>query len=270
VARRSRLAVLGGHGFIARHVAAALPADDVLVLPHPVAREGALPPDVSAVLWGGRHPTLGTPAWRLDDEPELHAARLAAARGLPFLTLGTRKVYAPKRDPFREDDPTGPVDRYGEQKLAIEQALLDVSGDCLLTRLRLSNVFGHEPGRPTFVGRMVTTLAADGEIRFDMNPFTRRDFIPAEFAGHAIAALLRAPPGGIVNVGSGIALECGRLALWLIEGRGAGRLVCASPDERDAFALDVGRMRDLTGVVVDERAIRAACLAVGRDAGRRG
>jgi hypothetical protein len=29
-------------------------------------------------------------------------------------------------------------------------------------------------------------------------------------------------------------------------------------------------MRDLTGVVVDEPAIRAACLAAGRDAGHRG
>jgi hypothetical protein len=88
---------------------------------------------------------------------------------------------------------------------------------------------------------MLTTLAAEGEIRFDMSPFTRRDFVPAEVAGRAVAALLRAPPGGIVNIGSGVALECGRLALWLIEGRGAGRLVCASPDERDTFALDVGR-----------------------------
>jgi nucleoside-diphosphate-sugar epimerase len=73
---------------------------------------------------------------------------LAAGRGLPFLTLGTRKVYAhPRPAPLREDDPTGPTDRYGEQKLAIEQALLAILGDRLLTRLRLSNVFGHEPGR---------------------------------------------------------------------------------------------------------------------------
>jgi hypothetical protein len=29
------------------------------------------------------------------------------------------------------------------------------------------------------MGRMLTTLAAEGEIRFDMSPFTRRDFVPA-------------------------------------------------------------------------------------------
>ena len=46
--------------------------------------------------------------------------------------------------------------------------------------------------------------------------------VPAETAGTAIANLLRNLPGGIVNVGSGLALECGCLALWLIEGRGGG------------------------------------------------
>ena len=74
------------------------------------------------------------------------------------------------------------------------------------------------------MGRMLHHAREPGEIRFDMSPFTRRDFIPVETAGRAIAALLQTPPGGIVNVGSGIALECGRLALWLLEGFGRGRL----------------------------------------------
>ena len=64
----------------------------------------------------------------------------------------------------------------------------------------------------------------------------------------------------------GLALECGCLALWLIEGRGGGHLVCEDWAERDPFALDVGWMRGLTGVAVDETSIRAACLVVGRAA----
>ncbi len=252
-----------GRGFIVRAIAAALPPEDVIVLPHASVREGALPAGIDAVLWGGRHPALGTPDWRLEDEAELAAARLAAARGLPFLTLGTRKVYAPSPAPLREDAPLGPADRYGEQKLAIEEALLSILGD-RLTRLRLSNLFGREHGRMTFMGRMLMTLAAEGQIRFDTSPFTRRDFVPVEKAGAAIAALLRRPPGGVVNVGSGVALECGRLALWLIEGRGSGRLVCESWEERDAFVLDVERLRLLTlAGVCGPAEIRAACLALG-------
>jgi UDP-glucose 4-epimerase len=204
-----------GRGFIATAVAATLPPDQRLILPHDAVRAGELPPGVGAVLWGGRHPALGTAGWRIEDELEITAARLAAARGLPFVSLGTRKVYAPSPEPLGEVMPVGPTDRYGEQKLAIETALQDMLGE-RLTRLRLANLFGHEPGRTTFAGRMLATLVANGEIRFDMSPFTRRDFIPVEAAGRAIAALLRDPPGGIVNVGSGIPLECGRSMEWTV------------------------------------------------------
>jgi dTDP-4-dehydrorhamnose reductase/UDP-glucose 4-epimerase len=258
-----------GRGFIATAVAAALPPGTLVVLPHDAVRANDLPPGIDAVLWGGRHPALGTPDWRLEDELELDAARLAAARGLPFLSLGTRKVYAPSGKPLREDMPVGPTDRYGEQKLAIETALSDILGE-RLTRLRLANLFGYEPGRTTFAGRMLATLTTAGEIRFDMSPFTRRDFLPVEAAGRAIAALVRRPPGGIVNVGSGEALECGRLALWLLEGFGRGRLVCERWEERDVFVLDVRRLRELTGLGCTLADLRHACLAVGRLAARSG
>ncbi len=256
-----------GRGFIATAVAATLPPDQRLTLPHEAVRAGELPPGVGAVLWGGRHPALGTADWRLDDELEIAAARLAAARCLPFVSLGTRKVYAPSPEPLGEVMPVGPTDRYGEQKLAIETALQDMLGE-RLTRLRLANLFGHEPGRTTFAGRMLATLVANGEIRFDMSPFTRRDFIPVEAAGRAIAALLRDPPGGIVNVGSGIPLECGRLALWLLEGFGGGRLVCERWEERDAFVLDVARLNRVTGLGCTAADLRNACLTIGWTAAR--
>lgn len=264
-APRRRLLILGSGGFVARAVVAALPPGEVLALPHAGVLDGELPPDIAAVLWGGRHPALGTADWRLGDEPELRAARLAADRALPFLSLGTRKVYAPAPGTLREDGPLGPTDRYGEQKLAVEEALAAILGE-RLTRLRLSNIVGFEPGRTTFAGRMLTTLAGEGLIRFDVSPFTRRDFLPAEAAGRAIADLLRDPPGGVVNVGSGLALECGRLALWLIEGFGRGRLVCEDPEERDAFVLAVGHLRRLTGLAWGEDDVRDACLAIGRAA----
>ena len=39
----------------------------------------------------------------------------------------------------------------------------------------------------------------------------------------------------------------GRLALWLIEGYGRGRLVVESPDERDSFVLDTRNLKALLG-----------------------
>ena len=58
---------------------------------------------------------------------------------------------------------------------------------------------------------------------------------------------MRAPARGVLNLGSGVALPVGRLALWLIEGFGRGRLVVESPEERDSFVLDTRNLKALLG-----------------------
>ena len=60
--------------------------------------------------------------------------------------------------------------------------------------------------------------------------------------GPGLARNAAAPPGGVLNVGSGIALPTGRLALWVLEGYGRGELVIEVPREHDAFVLDVTRL----------------------------
>ena len=141
---------------------------------------------------------------------------------------------------------------------------LDATLGQLLTRLRLANIFGFEPGRAGFMGRMIDGLLATGEIRFDMSPFTRRDFLPVDLAGQMIARLLAQPPGGVVNVGSGVGLPTGQLALWVIEAYGRGRLVIDDPAERDSFVLDTGRCNALTGLSCPLQRLRDAAAAVGR------
>ncbi len=253
--------VTGAGGFIGRAIAAALgPA--ALPTSH---RASALPTtnvDITAVVHAGRDPRFGQPDYRSDDDAELAIARFAAARDLPFVTLGTRKVYAPAEGPLAEEAPLGPSDHYGAQKLALEQALDAILGP-RLTRLRLANIFGHERGRKSFLGMMIDRLETTDTINFDMSPFVQRDFLPVETAAAAIAKLTGDPPGGIVNIGSGIPLEVGRLALALIEGRGRGRLLVTDPRHHDAFTLEVGRMRELTGIATDRDAILATAAAVG-------
>jgi len=217
---------------------------------------------VRTAVWCGRDPRLGGEGWRLDDNAELAFARACAAAGVHLLSLGTRKVYAPSSAPLAEDAPLGPADGYGRQKLELERALHGVLG-ARLTRLRLANVFGWEPGRRTFMGQMLTGLAKEGEIRFDMSPFTRRDFLAVEDAARLIAALAADPPGGIVNVGSGRALETGRLALALIRGYGRGRLVMERAEERDAFALDTRRLFWRTGMAVEAGRVEEAAFGIG-------
>lgn len=261
------LLLIVGRGFIGRAVAAACPAGGARAVGHEAVDAPDLLAGVSAVLYAGRHPALGSDAWSLAEDRELHLARRTADAGFPFLSLGTRKVYAPSPAPLRETDPVGPVDRYGRQKLALEEALAGILGP-RLTRLRLANIFGYErePGRATFLTAALAGLAERGEIRFDMSPFVARDFLPVELAARWIAGLARRPPGGVVNLGSGVALPTGRLALWLIEGFGRGRLVVESPEERDPFVLDTGRLRQLlpeAGACTAED-LRDRCLDLGR------
>jgi len=254
-----------GRGFLGRAIAAALGPEGRLV-GHEAIADPAILDGVESVVWAGRHPALGTSAWRIEEDLEPVFARRAAERGLAFTSLGTRKVYAPSPNPLREDDPLGPTDLYGRQKLALEERLAAIPG-LQLTRLRIANVFGFErdPRRSSFCTRLLATLAEAGEVRLDVSPFTVRDFLPVEVAAGWIARLARDPPGGVLNLGSGLGTPIGRLALRVIEGFGRGRLVVESPMERDGFVLVVDRLRALLPeAVIDEPALDAAAFAVGR------
>jgi dTDP-4-dehydrorhamnose reductase/UDP-glucose 4-epimerase len=255
-----------GRGFIGSTLAAAMAGSDARLVGHDAIHEPGLLRGVATVLYAGRDPALGTAAWSLAEDDELALARHAAGARLAFLSLGTRKVYAPSTRPLTETDRVGPVDLYGQQKLALEHALAELLGP-RLTRLRLANIFGYErdPARSSFLTAALAGLAERDEIRFDMSPFVARDFLPVELCAKALAGIARRPPGGVLNVGSGIALPAGRLALWLIEGYGRGRLVIESPLERDSFVLDIGRLKSLLGGAGCTPAeLRQSCIALGR------
>ena len=69
----------------------------------------------------------------------------------------------------------------------------------------------------------------------------------------------------MLNVGSGIGLPTGRLALWILEGYGRGELVIASTEEKDAFVLDIARLAaPVRPALHASAALRDACLAIGR------
>lgn len=259
----SRVLIVG-RGFIGRALAQALPGS------HAVGHEAIDDPNllrgVDTLVYAGRHPLLGQEGWSLEADPELAFAKRAAAGRASFVSLGSRKVYGASTRPLSETDRVGPTDRYGRQKLELEHALVAILGP-RLTRLRLANIFGFErdPGRTSFLTAALDGLAMRGEIRFDMSPFVTRDFLPVQLCASWIAAVARHPPGGVLNVGSGVPLPVGRLALWLIEGFGRGRLVIEDPAERDAFVLDTRRLQGLLGGAACGRdELRASCLVLGR------
>lgn len=256
-----------GAGFIGTAIASELGPHGRLVPHGAVAENVALLHGVTAVIHAGRHPALGQAGWRIEEDVEPRIAARAADHALPFLSLGTRKVYAPSGQPLCETSPLGPTDRYGEQKLALEERLQAILGP-LLTRLRIANIIGWElvPGRGSFLGRALGTLAAEGVIRFDMDPAVPRDFLPVKTCAMWIGGLAVRPPGGVVNLGSGIALPCGDLAQAIIAGHGRGRLIVTDASHRDAFVMHTARLQSL---IPDAAITRADLLAYLHDLGRR-
>ena len=265
-----RLLVIGRNSFIARHFLEAWERPVIAVDHEAIARPDLLD-GVDRIISFARHPLLGREGYRPNTmDPDLRLAERIADRDIAYVMLSSRKVYAPSARPLLETDPVAPPGLYGRHKLAAEEALGARLGT-RLTILRLANVFGDErqAGRRTFLALSLDQLAREGRIRFDMSPFVARDFLPVQTCARLLAQIALAPPGGILNVGSGIALPTGRLALWVLEGFGRGELVIESPEERDAFVLDVGRLTRRYGPACTYEELRGRCLELGRRLARK-
>jgi UDP-glucose 4-epimerase len=261
-----QILIVGRNSFLAGQVLGVLPAERVRAVGHDAIDRPDLLDAVACVVNFARHPLLGSEHYRPESmDADLRLARRIGTREIAYVMLSSRKVYAPGARPFAETWPTGPSDAYGRAKLAAEQGVQELLGE-RLTVLRLANVFGYEriAGRRTFLAQALERLEADGEIRYDMSPFVIRDFLPVAIFASLLAQIAQAPPGGILNLGSGIGLPTGRLALWILEGFARGRLVITSPREHDAFVLDIARLRRLYGAPCSLGELRRTCLEIGR------
>ena len=262
----NRVLIVGHNSFLAGHLLQVLPAAEVRAVGHAEIERPGLLDGIGCVISFARHPLLGSERYEpATMDPDLRLAERLGARDIAYLMLSTRKVYAPASVPLAEDAPIGPLDAYGRQKLAAEEQLRARLGE-RLTILRLANIFGYErqPGRRTFLSISLDRLQSEGRIRFDMSPFVARDFLPVEHCARLLARIAAAPPGGVLNLGSGIGLPTGRLALWVIEGYGRGELVIDAPEEKDPFVLEVGRLTSLYGPPCSYDDLRESCLAIGR------
>jgi nucleoside-diphosphate-sugar epimerase len=183
--------------------------------------------------------------------PDGVVANLAERAGSRYVMISSRAVYAPRLDPpLQELEACRPSSIYGQNKLRIEQALQGLLGSRLLI-LRLANVFGGEPsGRRTFVSMALESLKTTGAVYLEMDPATKKDFVPSHVLGKAAAALIHADERGIVNIGSGVALRVDELVMRLIKVHGAGECRVTSRVRGEEFLLDNTKMRNLTGIEI--------------------
>jgi UDP-glucose 4-epimerase len=258
--------VVGRNSFLARHFLSVVETGAARAVAHDAIDHPDLLDGIGCVVSFARHPLLGRDGYRPDEmDPDLRLARVLGDRPIPYLMLSSRKVYAPSAGPLSEASPLGPTDAYGRHKLEAEERLAALVGE-RLTILRLANVFGYErtPGRHTFLSIALDRLRREGRIVLDMSPFVPRDFLPAEACARILGRIAGRPLRGILNVGSGIGLETGRLALWVIEGYGRGEVVAESPEEKDPFVLEISRLTGLYGPPTTLQEIREHCIAIGR------
>jgi nucleoside-diphosphate-sugar epimerase len=244
---RRRVAVLGGTGWVGRHVCAAAAArgDDVLV----VARRPAehirpyafVPLDlahasegrIGALLRDHRIDTVvnatdalnATDGWSRTDE-ELQALnvalvhRLLAAMGaLPrrsrIVHIGTLHEYGavPAGTLIDESVLPRPGSAYARTRLAGSQAVLEAvrAGRVDGLVLRAANVCGPHPSPASFPGKLVDMLRealATGERMTVVLADARRDFVDVRDLADAVVRAVSSPATGrVLNIGSGEAVD---------------------------------------------------------------
>jgi nucleoside-diphosphate-sugar epimerase len=195
-------------------------------------------------------------------------AEQIAARSLRYVLMSSRTVYGPAAKwNASEDAETVGDGLYGANRVSVERSVTERLNRSRLTILRISNTVALElqPGRrTTFMSQLLGTLRDQSEIRFDMNPASRRDFITDDFLCRALRLLIERGATGIFNVGCGFPVPTGDIAAWIIEGFGKGRLVAESAAVRDEFYLDTAKLRQVTGLTLSSEALHERCLEIGR------
>ena len=200
-----------------------------------------------------------------EDDFCMQVACKVALTGAHFIMMSSRKVYGTNMPfPAPESAPLLAEDVYGRNCIATEKRVQRVLGE-RCTILRPGNVFGFEPGRHTFFGLAITKLLANEPLVFNFSAFTPRDFIPVEHFGRVLAQIVAARPPGIFNVGSGLAVPVGQVALWIIEGFGRGEVHMTHPHHFDRFRLDTTHLQEVIGPQPDLlQAIQQSSLEIGK------
>jgi nucleoside-diphosphate-sugar epimerase len=253
-----RTVVIGGTGFIGRHLCAEFAAAGHQLLV--VARDArknttghrfvsldlahhSAPAEVAALLRAERPDVVVNAAgavWSPTDA-ELHDSNVRAVEHLVaafsalsspprLIHLGSVNEYAPMPQGVAVDEnaPLRPVTGYGQSKLSgsltVLRALARDDMDGML--LRMANVTGPGLPRVSLLGKVAAQLAAcPPEGRPDVIRLytmrAHRDFVDSRDAARAILAAAMAPVSGrVVNIGRGQAVSVRKLVGLLIAASG--------------------------------------------------
>lgn len=262
--------VVGQNSFLARHVKEHPGAKNWTFISHAAARDPASFESATCVINFALHDDVRRGIVTPESDLDSAIAQLLANANTRYILISTRAVYGISQHAdgrLSEDDAPAPASPYGQGKFKIEKNVSAILPPEKLAVLRLGNIFGFEatPGRSTFFAMALNKLRDQGVIEYDIDPSVKRDFLPASLFADLLIRICTRFKGGTYNLGSGFGTETGKIAEWVMEGYGGGRLV-AKPDEiKDAFWLDMQKTNEAFNLpVVTEEDIAAACRSIGR------
>lgn len=184
-----------------------------------------------------------------------------------YIMPSTRMVYGEPPDDLTLSEMIipAPTNLYGQNKWKAEQAIISLLPPQRLSILRIGNIFGFEPERPTFFGAMLTNLKNKGQISFDIAPDSLRDFLPTTRFAQTIHSILQKPKGGLYNIGSGFGTSPQDLAEWLIAGYGSGDIHYTDHKTAGQFILDPDKTRTAFDLpAYDKATLKQDVIALGQ------
>jgi len=260
----ARVVVIGKNSFLARRFLA-LSSLETVAVSHDELDTPGLFDDAACVVNFALDPRMMREPYAVERDLDVRIAEKIAGSSTRFVMMSTRMVYGPDHCLGAVESAAAVgLNQYGANKLETEGCLRALLGD-RVTIVRLSNVLGWEisRGHPSFILRVLGKLRESATIEYDISPFTRKDFVTETYFVNVLDQACNSPRGGTYNVGSGIPLEVGRVAMWVLEGHGKGSFVVTSPRVHDEFWLDMTNTSAHFGLPPTLDELRAACRALG-------
>jgi dTDP-4-dehydrorhamnose reductase len=192
-------------------------------------------------------------AVRLNSEVPAILARSCLRLDIPLIHVSTDYVFdGRKRDPYREGDPTGPLQFYGRTKLDGERAVLDTHSGALVART--STVFGrNRRGGSNYIAAVLAQARKTDVLEVVRPPVSSPTY--ATDLAEALLELFAVGATGLVHVAN--AGGCSRLELATEAVRVAGLAGRVEVRERPApgggverpeySVLDTSRFTGWTG-----------------------
>ncbi|MBI5666308.1 MAG: NAD(P)-dependent oxidoreductase [Nitrospirae bacterium] len=107
---------------------------------------------------------------KINVDAPVYIAGLCADRGIPYAFTSSDLVFDGLKAPYKEDDPVGPVNIYGEQKVRAEIGTLKKYPDASVCRMPL--MFGDPgPAASSFFKTMLTAFREGRELRLFEDEF---------------------------------------------------------------------------------------------------